>query len=392
MRFLHLSLLTTLFSACLPIGDDSGRPALNWEISYEPLFIENSSRIVSIQNLGPESASFILKWNGIDSFSLAGLLNQIASYDPEESKAYLQAWKFVRDHSQHYAPLSPLEWFHHPVLFFNSAGFGICDDQAEALYHLWTAMGYEARLWGLSGHVVPEVFADGKWQLLDPDFGTYYLNDSGEIASIEEISRDPTLIYNPRSMLEDYLPGAYSEGVAALYASTDDNRFCSSTVDLGPQCAGPASFKNGDFFTLPGQSTLELPHEAPDYLTFDPDVAQIPEFKIAILKIAPGVSGRVNVPLIPVKATGTGNVRTTRGTIEVGENLNQYFAERMRYSPTFWVDSGAGGMEIHFSLNPQHFHTRDFAGLILQSDRPDLLNVSDNLGSLMMTSVEFVVD
>jgi hypothetical protein len=380
------------FVSCLPVGETADRPSLNWHVSYEPFFIESSPRIVSIQNLGQESASFVLKWNGLDLSSMAGLLDQIANYSREESRPYVQAWKFVHDHSKHYAPLSSFAWFHHPVLFFNSAGFGICDDQAEALYHLWTAMGYKARLWGLSGHVVPEVFADGKWQLLDPDFGTYYLNDSGEIASIEEISHDPTLIYNPRSILEDYLPGAYSEGVAALYASTDDNRFCSSTGDLGPQCAGPETFKNGDFFTLPERSTLELAHEAPDYLTFDPDVAQIPEFKIAILKIAPGVSGRVNVPLIPVKATGTGEVRISGVIFKVGESLNHYFSERRSYNPTFWVDTGKTGMEIQFSLNPHFFHTRDFAGLILQSDRPDLLNVSDSLGSLMMTSVEFVVD
>ena len=392
MRFLAYSLIISSLAGCLATEKKEDRPLLTWQVSYEPFFTESAPRIVSIQNLGPESASFVLKWNGIDSSSIAGLLNQIANDDPDESRPYVQAWRFIYHHSQHYAPLTGLEWLHDPILFFNSAGFGLCDDLAQVLYHFWTAMGYEARIWGLNGHVVPEVFAEGKWQLLDPDFRTYYLNDSGEIASIEEIAYDPTLISNPRSMLESYLPSAYSEGVASLYASTEDNDFCSSTGESDTQCARPYRVNVRDFFTLPGQSTLELPHEAEDYLTFDPEVSPIPEFKVAILKIAPGVSGRINVPLIPVKAKGTGRVRTTRGAMEIGADLNQYFAERTAYNPSLWVDSGSEGMEIHFSLNPHFFHTRDFAGLILQSDRPDLLNVSDSLGNLMMTSVEFVAD
>ncbi len=392
MRFVVLSGLTVFLNSCLPLSEEPTQTAMNWQISYERISSQGSANVVSIQNIGPESASFLLKWNGVDMSSMDGLLEVISQYAPQEPTPHIQAWRFVHDFSQHYSPLTERKWLHEPVLFFNSAGFGICDDLAELLYHVWTAMGYEARIWSLNGHIVPEVFAQGKWQLLDPDFGTYYLNDGGEIASVNEIAQDPSLIFNPRLVLDSYLSSAYSPGVAALYASTGDNRFCSSNGRLSVKCDPISRSRNGGFFQIPGQSTLELPHQSEGYLTYDPDVAEIPDFKIAILKIAPGVSGRINIPLIPVSATGSGTVRTSRGNFVVGARLDQYFAERTGYNPSMWVDAGDEGMEITFSLNPRIFNTEDFAGLILQSDRPDLLNVSDSLGTLMMTSVEFVVD
>ena len=45
-----------------------------------------------------------------------------------------------------------------------------CDQQAFLLARVFQNLGYEARVIGLRGHVVTEVYFNGQWVLADPDF------------------------------------------------------------------------------------------------------------------------------------------------------------------------------------------------------------------------------
>ncbi|MGE3600168.1 MAG: hypothetical protein AB7N70_31965 [Dehalococcoidia bacterium] len=87
------------------------------------------------------------------------------------------------------------------------------------------AAGYEARVWGLSGHVVPEILVDGRWQMFDPDLAVYYKDESGAVAGVEDIVSRPDLITQPQSPIfagSNYV-FPYSTTVRDIYATTADN-------------------------------------------------------------------------------------------------------------------------------------------------------------------------
>ncbi len=99
------------------------------------------------------------------------------------------AWRFVCDYTKstenHYGSES---WAQDDELILWSFGGGFCSKRATLLARLWQEMGYEARVWGLEGHVVPEVQLSGKWIMLDPT-SNIYLNDKvNGILSVKEIS------------------------------------------------------------------------------------------------------------------------------------------------------------------------------------------------------------
>ncbi|MCW5620267.1 MAG: hypothetical protein KIS79_04080 [Burkholderiales bacterium] len=85
----------------------------------------------------------------------------------------------------------------------------------------------EVRVWTLNGHVVPEVKVDGRWEMYDSDTGIIYYNDSNQIAGVEELMTDPTLIratrgYIRATKLDDAFP--FSDELAGIYSSVEDNQ------------------------------------------------------------------------------------------------------------------------------------------------------------------------
>src|SRR5205809_1211277 len=110
-----------------------------------------------------------------------GIVREIEAMEPQfpnESMPH-KVWRFIRGNRYHFEPLTPATWFSSVALYFNSAGFGFCDDSAAAFYQLMTAMGYAARVWGLSGHVVAEALVNNRWEMWDPDLEVYYRNGDG---------------------------------------------------------------------------------------------------------------------------------------------------------------------------------------------------------------------
>lgn len=70
-------------------------------------------------------------------------------------------------------------------LYLNSMGFGYCDDVANVLSSLCAAAGYQTRVWELNGHVVCEVYNNGRWELYDADLRTLYVDHVGNLVGVE---------------------------------------------------------------------------------------------------------------------------------------------------------------------------------------------------------------
>ena len=187
-----------------------------------------------------------MKINGAMFKTSDDICAAIVSMPPEvpDEPTYRKAWRFVRDHRYHYTPLTGMRWQHCPALFFNSVGFGYCDDSASLLYYLWTRLGYEARVWALWGHVVPEVLVAGRWEMYDAGIPgvsetyydnyrgfpqcVYYHTRDGRVAGVQDLEADGSLITDPQNPVNPLLDVAspyycYSADIAALYTSTTDN-------------------------------------------------------------------------------------------------------------------------------------------------------------------------
>ncbi len=74
-----------------------------------------------------------------------------------------------------------------PIKLFNVYGYAMCNNASAHLQALARCAGLPARGWTLHAHVVPEVFWDGKWHMLDASLITYFPKPDGDLAGVEEI-------------------------------------------------------------------------------------------------------------------------------------------------------------------------------------------------------------
>jgi len=191
----------------------------SWPLPLPPGF---RPRWISVANAGSNDVvAPRLSANGRpDWFSTSEILAAILAPGMSEREKALAIWRFLVDHRYHDAPAHSGLEMHDPVRFLNVYGYGFCDDSAVNFMVLAEQAGLRARVWGLSGHVVPEAFFEGNWRMLDPDGKIFYLEDDGRsIAGIKTLEQRPDLIRkHPSPFYRD------SAKLIAIYCSVDDNR------------------------------------------------------------------------------------------------------------------------------------------------------------------------
>jgi len=101
-------------------------------------------------------------------------------------------------------------------------GIAWCDQQSWDFATLLSKENISARFVmlkdkeGVSPHTIAEVFLGGKWIALDPLYGLVFRKDNGNLVTLEEISRDPSILTkNPIVLL---LPDDKRNGFLATYA------------------------------------------------------------------------------------------------------------------------------------------------------------------------------
>ena len=92
-----------------------------------------------------------------------------------------------------------------PTILFTSWSHNECSGWGWVAAEALQAAGLKARrsVAFANGHTFYEVWYEGLdgvegWHAFDPFIGWYYLNDSGEVASCEELAANPDLVTNPR--------------------------------------------------------------------------------------------------------------------------------------------------------------------------------------------------
>lgn len=347
--------------------------------------IRDSALVFTLENPGPSDIYVQMTMNGTLTMDMVGLAATISAMPAEwpDEPSERKAWRFVMRHTANLNPVSELPWLHDPLLMFWSVGFGQCDDLAAVLAHLWEAQGFKARVWGLEGHVVPEVFANGRWQMYDPSLGVYYLNRDSLVAGVEELTADTELITAPLQRLQPQQSGpflihhvrAYSRFVAAHYASAENN-----VVD--PWFTA-AHIDQRISVHLPGGCRLDMPVGLPDTLTFrglygNRWLAQ----DFACYTLTENWTGMLRLPFLPVMVAGRGLAVLGRDTFVMGEPaLRERLTAFDRVHDSITLISTVGSPQIYCLLNGSIFVTSAQDVLVLNSQDVGKLRLTVRKGT-----------
>jgi hypothetical protein len=275
-------------------------------------FERPQEQAVVIRNETDSDLSFTLTHNGFPSFATLEDVVRYVEDMPEDfaDEAFeRKLWRFLIANVVHEYPLTEALWLQDPLVTVNSLGWGFCSNVANAYVRIARAAGREARVWGLGGHVVPEVRVDGKWLVYDPDLSVFYRKVDWSVAGIADLAAAPALITSPVDPLYPVVdPGPYGVYISMVYASTADN-------ETHPRWDGPETPLSG-LISLPAGASITYPgqwDDAPSGYNF-PDIKPVEHFRHALVELPAGWSGTLRLPWMLRKITGTGRVRV--GTLE----------------------------------------------------------------------------
>jgi len=171
------------------------RDCVTWHIGWQP----NES--LTIENIGPvpcENPKVIINDRG-DWYTMDGILREATrGAETDQDKVYL-IWQFARSNRHHDSPVFIDDELHDPVRMFMIYGAGLCDDSGSFGGSLYYEAGFKDPapiLRALHGHMMCEVFAEGRWQFMDIDENAFYLDRENELpVGGDVLSRDHDLGY-----------------------------------------------------------------------------------------------------------------------------------------------------------------------------------------------------
>lgn len=118
--------------------------------------------------------------------------------------------------------VSPLGIIWDPNIFVSKGHSLICSQSSYLLMQLALRNGIKARHVGLNGHVVMEAWYDNDWHLFDPDAEVMPKDNTGNILSVEELSKDIVKLNKEYPLIKgDFI---------SIIASREDNSFVSYPV------------------------------------------------------------------------------------------------------------------------------------------------------------------
>ena len=287
-----------------------------------------------------------------------------SSYQDSLWADYQKAWRFMVDYTWSAPlPLTHHEWYHAPLLFINSAGWGLCDDKAIVLAQIWKNMGYTSRVCYLKGHVVPEIFINGHWEMWDPTFHVFYSDSNKNVLGVEDIL---TKQHHISSLHKDEkleltlwskLMG-FSKSTKELYKYSKTSS-CSESQNH--------TLRPIEQLLLPAQSRLIFPVKGypPLKTTSYGKTHYQKKYMHMVLKIKAGWTGIIEYPLI------FHAVKSKKASIGIDNRLivfekNHTFYVKDNFEPytTINIIDNTKGVELYFLINPRLFQNISINGAI----------------------------
>jgi hypothetical protein len=110
-----------------------------------------------------------------------------------------------------------------PIKILNAYGWAICGQMSHMLQAIWIAAGLKARLYGLPGHALCEVFYDGRWHHVDVDMWSWFRTPQGHLASAYELACNARalIVENQNKANPCNLPDRSLEDYADMYSKAE---------------------------------------------------------------------------------------------------------------------------------------------------------------------------
>lgn len=349
-----LAMIGLLLTAC-------GRSELDWsgaktarevnfqmdEPQYEELVLRNYSAV---------PVAFTFQVNGGFFADVKGMVEHVRKMEdatPGESEVR-KAWRFASGLTINAPPLNESSRMHHPLLLFNSAGVGYCDDEATALTMIWKEMGYGTRVWKVGGHVVPEVQVRNRWHVYDPSMKVHYPEPNNDAAGIEGLQKDPNLVFSGiKSPPPFYIATlGLSSLTHDIYQTREDNVVDDWYDSIPP--AGPGEFR------LPPGGSIRISSGGHGYFL---EGLPLQAHAYLDLELPDGYTGRQPFPLLVLQVDGD------LPEEDAGKLSNhELFLDEMKFD-------GGGPLRIRCALNSAMIQFREENNLSLMASHPDSLDL-----------------
>lgn len=111
-----------------------------------------------------------------------------------------------------------------PMKLLAVYGYALCGNNSSAMNALYNAAGLRARKRSMTGHSIPEVWFEGKWNYIDTDMFGYVFLPDGKLASVDELTRDPELFMRQKNPPEPYFPFDRKEDMASVFRGAKPSR------------------------------------------------------------------------------------------------------------------------------------------------------------------------
>lgn len=299
--------------------------------------LSDTLNTISIENESTLPVTFLLKINENFPLSFNDISEKIETIASQEKVSkHFAAYIFLRRNTFYNSPYSAETWQHEPLLFINSFGGGFCDDLASVLAAVWKSEGDSARIINIDAHVIPEVFKDNRWQMLDPTCGTFYTNEKNEILSVEQISNHLNVmfatnvdtqyfnqLYRGRTFFSVYFSKLYE--AKALFS------------DVTQSSLNYAQTKQQ--FTLPGKSSLQISYNK----EFD--------FTNISVRLHKGSVGFLQIPLVPFSAKGNMVFKTNNEVYNL--NDTSVLLPTKNYIDKMEIEKVSKESEVNYLVNPK---------------------------------------
>ncbi len=128
-------------------------------------------------------------------WSLEDIVSQVTEGISGEREKALALHEFGMKHQIHFVgPSEGGMYVYDALKMIGVYGHNICGNNSSTMCALYSLAGLQARRRGGTGHVIPEIWFDDKWNYIDTDmFGYVYLPDDEHLASFDELVANPEL-------------------------------------------------------------------------------------------------------------------------------------------------------------------------------------------------------
>lgn len=356
MKFITLYSFLLLFSNSLSGQNEYGISLIKKE-NYE---IKNDSSYICITNNSLKTGNIFFDINDRFSYSSENIIEKIRKM-PGEDPDYVKAWKYIIYNTFHSDTLTDKTWLHNPLILLNSVGYGFCDDRAAALSGIWRDMGYKTRVWNLEGHVVPEIYINGKYKMYDPDLEVSYTDEKSNVTGVEDIIKNPDSLIKAadKKMSLRSCINAYSMNMKLLY-STNNNK-----IDTFYDRMTDISNYN---ITMPQGSVLCLPVN----LIIGPK-NRLFYRHTAFFVIPEGFQGLLYFPFVISSVSG-------KGSLSYGEQRLSfngiYTFTNTDFNKNIFITESGSPVVIEFYINPFMVSVSGYADIELYGDQKTKTNFS----------------